>query len=250
MLSVKDTLRSDAQIFVQLNDGMNGEELESLMNRIENAYSVQATFSSKEDELEKMKEYYGDDSSFLSLYEEENPLKDALLISTANTSNIQEIKEKIEDMENVYSVTYGGAEATSVLNDINNATIAILGIFIVVFITALSAIYHFIKISVYGKKEMVEGELELTTQPRKIQSYFAIESIVYHVISCILPTLLLGAGYSFIYYHQSRTIFNISLQSPVVIIGITFAFLFVLSILVGGCSGYFISGRLIKKLKK
>lgn len=67
------------------------------------------TFSSKDDQLAKLKETYGDDWTMFD--GDSNPLQDVYVVEATSASKVKKVANKISKIEGVESVNYGGSNS-------------------------------------------------------------------------------------------------------------------------------------------
>lgn len=93
---------------VYLQDDITEEQLENIKEIIiQNAENVKITYVSKEEELEDVKEWLGESTNLLDVYNnsENNPLLANLEIKTNTNKEIQKIVEAIQGMPGIKSIS-------------------------------------------------------------------------------------------------------------------------------------------------
>ena len=97
-LFVKKTVRED------LREMISGSE-ENIKKAIqENTSEAQITYLSKEEQLNEVKAWLGDEADILNPYSgEDNPFKPSLIIKVKKNVDIQKIVEAIQDMPGIYN---------------------------------------------------------------------------------------------------------------------------------------------------
>jgi len=91
---------SPTYIKVYLNDNITQEEIYTIKNKLENEYKVKVTYTSKEEELEKMKKNIKENSNILDGYENNNTLPASFTIETKK-SKIDEIIQYLRKEKNI-----------------------------------------------------------------------------------------------------------------------------------------------------
>jgi len=245
--SIMNSVQSDTQVFIQLEDKMNGEDLEIIINNIEKKFGAEVTYSSKEDELQKMIDYYGESGEFLNIYKDDNPLKNVLLVNTEDIKDIKDIAEYAEKMNHIYSVSYGENESVKTIEVLQNVK-TILFITTVVF-TLLSVIVlsNIIKLSSYSRKEEIFNNMQTSMDKERNKKIFVAENIFTSLFSVILPCIVSSTIYSFIYYkYTSLQFFGSMMMSPTYMILIESMVMILLLII----SSWICSLLLFSKLEK
>ena len=90
-----------------LQKDVTEEQLENIKNVItKNDSDVEIKYISKQDALNEVKEWLGDESNLLDVYDnsENNPFLDAIEIKTNNNKKIESIVEEIQDMPGINKI--------------------------------------------------------------------------------------------------------------------------------------------------
>lgn len=244
------TIRGDTQIHVQIEDELNGEQIDSLMGMIKDKYDdIQIEFSSKEKELKKMMEYYGDSGSFLEIYKDDNPLKNALLLRVKDLEKIPEITKEIEKMNGVFNASYGGVDVLKISKTLHNmtnviyiASIGLIGLIMLI-------LYNIVKLTVLARKEDIFIKNSIGVSPFMIKLPYILESILFYFSSCIIPILIVFLSYIMFYneFHKNL-IFGLKLIEPSALFLQLSLFLFFFSLIISVLSSYIASNGQIKKV--
>jgi len=91
---------SPTYIKVYLNDNITQEEIYTIKNKLENEYKVKVTYTSKEEELEKMEKNIKGNSNILDGYENNNILPASFTIEI-HKSKIEEIFQYLRKQKNI-----------------------------------------------------------------------------------------------------------------------------------------------------
>lgn len=154
------------------------------------------TYSSKEDELEKLIAAQNEENkSLFESYRKDNPLGDAYSVEVTETSKLEEVSKAIEDIQNVNEVTYGGSNTNklvSILEAIRNG-----GAFFVVALTvlALFMIYNTIRITINARNTEISIMRMVGASNWYIRLPFMLEGILIGIIGAIIPIVILYYGY-------------------------------------------------------
>ena len=91
---------------VLLQENITEEQLENIKTVItENSSEIKIKYISKEDELQEIKEWLGDDANILDPYQDENnPFTGSLQIEANTNKEIQTIVEAIQDMPGIKNI--------------------------------------------------------------------------------------------------------------------------------------------------
>lgn len=244
------SIRSDTQIHVQIDDELNGEQIDKLVTDIKNKYNeVQIEYSSKEKELKKMMDYYGDSGSFLEIYKEDNPLKNALLLRVNDLEKIPDITKELNKMEGVFNASYGGGDVLKITNTLQDmmkviyiVSVGLAGLIILI-------LYNIVKLTILSRKEDIFIKNSIGVSPFMIKLPFMMESVMFHLVSCIIPVASISLFYTAFYRgYQESAIFGLKLIEPFTLFWQLSLFLFIFSFVIGTFSSYIASRGQIKKV--
>lgn len=160
------------------------------------------TYSSKEEELQKLIASFGDDGQTFNSPEYQgdgNPLGDAFIVEASDATFIDSIAEKIQQMDYVNKVNYGGSNTMELVSNLemvrNFGSIFILGLVIV----ALFMISNTIKITITSRSTEISIMRMVGASNWYIRIPFMIEGILIGLLGAIVPLIALYFGYNALY---------------------------------------------------
>ncbi|MGM9948111.1 permease-like cell division protein FtsX [Floccifex sp.] len=190
-------LEEEFIIQVSLKPGISQENIDSLSSSIENLEEVDfIEFSSKDDELNQLIEESGD---IFSQYKESNPLYDVLIVHLNNSESLEKISSKIEKMNDVVKVNYGGSLVLTLISLM--AVIRKWG-YVFVVIMALLAIYLIrttIKLAIQTRKDEIMIMRNVGAMNWYITFPFMLEGMIFGFFGALIPILICILGYHFLY---------------------------------------------------
>lgn len=207
-LSIEESLT----VYVKMERDIDDEDAQSIQDDIEAIAGVKsATFSSKDQELDKLIETQGEDGKKLfESYRNDNPLGAAYVVEVKDASQLEEVATAIGDLENVRETNYGGDSTSNMvdtLKTIRNGGSIFVGALTVL---ALFMIANTIKITITSRQTEISIMRMVGASNWYIRIPFMLEGIFIGIIGSIIPILLMYFGYQFI-YAQSVDFFNSSL---------------------------------------
>ncbi len=187
--------------------------LEEEINKIDGIISI--TFSSKDEELEKFIDSYGD--SYEIYRGANNPMRNAFYVRVENGDLLKDISDEIVDLQYVEDTNYGGLNTVSMINAMNAINSG--GLIVAMFFVLLAGflIYNTIKIAINGRKTEISIMRSVGATNGYIRRPFVFEGMIIGFIGSIIPILLIVFGYRYVYIMMDGYIFTsiLSLAPPV-----------------------------------
>ena len=156
------------------------------------------TYSSKQEELDKLIASFGEDGDIFNNPEyqgEGNPLGDAFIVEANDAAFLDEVATKINNLEGVNKVNYGGDQTMELVRNLemmrNFGTIFILGLTI----TALFMIANTIKITITSRSTEISIMRMVGASNWYIRIPFMIEGMLIGILGAIVPVIALYFGY-------------------------------------------------------
>lgn len=203
-LNVQDisaNIESGVRIYVKLDRTIDEAAEKAVGEQILAINGVKtAEYSSKDDELTKLIEKQGDDGKELfESYREDNPLGAAYEVETKDPNQIASIAKKIEAIENVNTVNYGGESTRSMVKTLHTiqtgGSVFIAGLVIV----ALFMISNTIKITITTRATEISIMRMVGASNWYIRIPFMLEGMMIGLFGAIIPIVVLIYGYGVIY---------------------------------------------------
>ncbi len=202
-------------IYVQLESDASAEDVQQVGEEINKIGQIKSVvYSSKESELDKLIDAYGEDGqSLFGTYKgEENPLGDAYVVEVEDAQNLSQIAKQIMNIDHVNKTNYGGestAELVKTLENVRNGG----AIFIVALgIIALMLISNTIKVAITARQTEISIMRMVGASNWYIRIPFMIEGILIGLFGAVVPCLILMFGYTAM-YNQMNGVFFSSLLS-------------------------------------
>lgn len=203
---VEDSLK----IYVKLERDITDEDVTTVQSSIENITHVSSvTFSTKDQELDRLIAGYGEEGSELfESYREDNPLGAAFIIEAADPNEMENISLQIEEIAGVHDVNYGGRTTSDLVDGLeairNGGAIFIAGLTIL----ALFMIMNTIKITITSRETEISIMRMVGASNWFIRIPFMLEGVIIGFIGAIVPVIVLYYGYQAIYTSSQGIFFS------------------------------------------
>lgn len=203
---VTDSVEYQLTIHVKLDNAVVSQvEIDSIGNQIKNIDGVRTVeFSSKENELQK----FIDSDSFYSRYEgENNPLRNAYVVTTTSGDVMQSVSDQIGNIVGVEQSYFGGEGVTMLVNALN--AIQQVG-FILVIVLSLLAVFlisNTIKVTIYARKDEISLMRTVGATNGFIRAPFLVEGVAIGLLGAAIPIIVSVVGYYFLYVESNGQLF-------------------------------------------
>lgn len=190
-------VEKDVEIRVHIDPAAAKEDQDALKASIQSISEIDSIkFSSKEEELKRVIESFGDSGKSFELFEQDNPLKDVYIIKTKKPADTVKTAQKIEKMQYVSMVQYGKGQVEKLFSTVkigrNIGVVLIAGLLF----TAMFLISNTIKITIYARRTEIEIMKLVGATNWFIRWPFLLEGLFLGVIGSILPIALILAAYN------------------------------------------------------
>ncbi|WP_077619632.1 permease-like cell division protein FtsX [Bacillus sinesaloumensis] len=198
--SMATSLEKDVRISVHMELTSTEEEHKALQAEIEKVAGVdEVVFSSKDQELYKMIDSFGEDGKVFALYEQSNPLHDVFVVKTENPQDIMKVAEAVEKMEHVHSVNYGKGKVEKIFSTVGVSRNIGIGLIIGLLFTAMFLISNTIKITIFARKREIEIMKLVGATNAFIRWPFFLEGLFLGILGSLLPIGIILGFYNFLY---------------------------------------------------
>ncbi len=195
------SIEESLTIYVKMDRELDDEEAQEIQSDIENIEGVKTvTFSSKDNELDKLIESQDEDGQKLfESYRDNNPLGAAYVVEVNDAKDLETIAEEIRNIENVNEVSAGGESTSSLVNTLE--TIRNGGAVFVVALTiiALFMIANTIKMTITSRQTEISIMRMVGASNWYIRLPYMLEGIFIGVLGSIIPIVVLYFGYTIVY---------------------------------------------------
>ncbi|MBM7661573.1 cell division transport system permease protein [Bacillus mesophilus] len=194
------TIESDVKISVHIALEATESDvagLEANIKRIPEVESV--TFSSKDDQLQKLIDSMGEEGESFTLFEQDNPLNDVFIVTTKEPTDVIKVATQIERYNQADKVLYGKGTVEKLFQGIGIARNIGIGIIVGLLFTAMFLISNTIKITIIARRKEIEIMKLVGATNGFIRWPFFIEGLLLGVIGSILPIVLTVSSYHYLF---------------------------------------------------
>ena len=194
-------IENSLSIYVKIDRELKDADAKKIQPMIEKVNGVKkVTFSSKDNELDKMIEQQNDDGKKLfETYRKNNPLGAAFVVEVNNAKDIEKIAAEIANIEHVNDATGGGGSTSSLVNTLetvrNGGAVFVVGLTVV----ALFMIANTIKITITSRQTEISIMRMVGASNWYIRLPYMLEGIFIGIIGAIVPIIIVYFGYHFVY---------------------------------------------------
>lgn len=195
-------IENSLSIYVKLEKDINDEQAALVGTQILGIEGItNCTYSSKEDELNKLIEYYGEDgeSFFADYHGDQNPCGASYTVEIDHADRLEEVTALINTIENVNKANYGGASTSTLVKMLEKirdyGAIFVAGLVVVVILLISSTIH----MTIENRDSEVQIMRMVGASNWYIRIPFMIEGALIGLIGSIVPIAAIFFGYKKIY---------------------------------------------------
>ena len=198
---ITKSIEAKVQIHVQIKNDVELPgigELERSIRAMDGV--VEVVFSDKDKELNQFIDAYGEEGKIFEMYRgEKNPLRNTFIIEVEDANTIDSISKRVERLDGIESVNYGGVNAIKLVDILNSVRDS--GFILVGFLgfLALFLIANTIKMSIHSRIHEISIMRTIGATNGFIRAPFVIEGILIGFLGAIAPVLISIFGYQYLY---------------------------------------------------
>ncbi len=204
------------------------------------------TYSSKDEQLEKLQQTYGDDWSLFD--GDSNPLQDVYIVEADSPSDVKKVAKKIANIEGVESVDYGGSNSDQLFSIAKFIrTWGFAGTILLV-VVAIFLISNTIRMTIMSRQRDIEIMRLVGAKNSYIRGPFFFEGAWVGLLGAIVPSIIIYFAYKTVYSSvnpqfevQGLSLYPIDTFLPMIIGG-----MFVVGIIIGALGSVISMRRYLK----
>ncbi|ALT80555.1 MULTISPECIES: permease-like cell division protein FtsX [Streptococcus] len=204
------------------------------------------TYSSKDEQLKKLQQTYGDDWSLFD--GDSNPLQDVYIVEVDSPSDVKKVAKKIANIEGVESVDYGGSNSEQLFSIAKFIrTWGFAGTILLV-VVAIFLISNTIRMTIMSRQRDIEIMRLVGAKNSYIRGPFFFEGAWVGLLGAIVPSIIIYFGYKTVYSSvnpqfeiQGLSLYPINTLLPLVIGG-----MFLVGIIIGALGSVISMRRYLK----
>ena len=239
MIYVRKDVEDNSETIVKEGQTVTNNDYHKVYDALKAMPAVKSvTFSSKEEQYQKLTETMGD----------ANPLHDAYIVDTNSPSDVKPVAEEAKKIEGVSEVQDGGANTERLFKlasfiRVWGLVIAGLLIFIAVFL-----ISNTIRITIISRSREIQIMRLVGAKNSYIRGPFLLEGAFIGLLGAALPSALVYFIYNRVFQSVNPSLVgqNLSLITPDLFIPLMIALLFVIGICIGSLGSGISMRRFLK----
>lgn len=198
---------ADAQeIRVFIKNEATEEQIDEIGRQIYEIEGVRnAEFVSKEDALEYMKEWLGEET--MAGYEDRNIFSAAYDVTLTDLELNDEVQESIMQLDNIKNIESANKVISQIINIAKGVRIVTAGILVLLVIISISIISNTIKLTVHSRRKEISIMKYVGATNSFIRWPFLVEGIIIGVIAGLISVFIIGGTYTFIANRLTETMF-------------------------------------------
>lgn len=207
---IAKNIENDVEIKVLIDHSASEDDIKSLGGKLDKLKGVdQVRFASNDEELESLVASMGEEGESWLLFEQENPLNHAYIVSSKDPADTEDIALKIQEFNNVYEVNYGKDYVDKLFQFNKYARFIGLALIVALVFTAIFLISNTIKLTIMARSTEI-GIMKLVGATNGfIRWPFFVEGMFLGVLGSIIPIgFVLGGYYYLDHYISSKITFS------------------------------------------
>ena len=204
------------------------------------------TQASKDEQLEKLQEAYGDDWTLFD--GDSNPLQDVYIVEADSPSDVKKVANKITKIEGVESVDYGGSNSDQLFSIAKFIrTWGFAGTVLLIFV-AIFLISNTIRMTIMSRQRDIEIMRLVGAKNSYIRGPFFFEGAWVGLLGAIVPSIIIYFAYKTVYSSvnpqfevQGLSLYPVDTFLPLVIGG-----MFLVGIIIGALGSVISMRRYLK----
>ncbi|RHM60869.1 MULTISPECIES: permease-like cell division protein FtsX [Coprobacillaceae] len=207
---ISENIQEGVRIYVKLDRSIDENAEKAVGEEINKITGVKSsTYSSKDQELTKLIEKQGNDGKELfESYRQDNPLGAAYEVEVKDSQKIATIAKKIETINNVKSVNYGGDSTKSMISTLHTIQTGGSVFVVALIVVALFMISNTIKITITARRTEIGIMRMVGASNWYIRIPFMLEGMLIGIFGAIVPIIVLIYGYSMIYNYTGGSLMS------------------------------------------
>ncbi|RLL46646.1 ABC transporter permease [Oceanobacillus piezotolerans] len=194
-----NNIEDDVQINTLIDLTATQEDVLALGEQIKEINGVESvSFSSNDQELEKLISGMGEEGDAWNMFEQDNPLNHVYVVKAANPENTEPIAAEIEKFDHVEKVVFGQDVVDQLFTFNNYARVIGLVLIAALVFTAIFLISNTIKITIMARSREI-GIMKLVGATNGfIRWPFFIEGLLLGVLGSVIPIACILVGYYYL----------------------------------------------------
>ncbi|HEW2905247.1 permease-like cell division protein FtsX [Streptococcus pneumoniae] len=244
---IRKDVEDNSQTIEKEGQTVTNNDYHKVYDSLKNMSTVKSvTFSSKEEQYEKLTEIMGDN---WKIFEgDANPLYDAYIVETNTPNDVKTIAEDAKKIEGVSEVQDGGANTERLFKLASFIRVWGLGIAALLIFIAVFLISNTIRITIISRSREIQIMRLVGAKNSYIREPFLLEGAFIGLLGAIAPSVLVFIVYQIVYQSVNKSLVgqNLSMISPDLFSPLMIALLFVIGVFIGSLGSGISMRRFLK----
>lgn len=244
---IRKDVEDNSQTIEKEGQTVTNNDYHKVYDSLKNMSTVKSvTFSSKEEQYEKLTEIMGDN---WKIFEgDANPLYDAYIVEANAPNDVKTIAEDAKKIEGVSEVQDGGANTERLFKLASFIRVWGLGIAALLIFIAVFLISNTIRITIISRSREIQIMRLVGTKNSYIRGPFLLEGAFIGLLGAIAPSVLVFIVYQIVYQSVNKSLVgqNLSMISPDLFSPLMIALLFVIGVFIGSLGSGISMRRFLK----
>ncbi|OZS30370.1 cell division ABC transporter permease FtsX [Streptococcus pneumoniae] len=244
---IRKDVEDNSQTIEKEGQTVTNNDYHKVYDSLKNMSTVKSvTFSSKEEQYEKLTEIMGDN---WKIFEgDANPLYDAYIVEANTPNDVKTIAEDAKKIEGVSEVQDGGANTERLFKLASFIRVWGLGIAALLIFIAVFLISNTIRITIISRSREIQIMRLVGTKNSYIRGPFLLEGAFIGLLGAIAPSVLVFIVYQIVYQSVNKSLVgqNLSMISPDLFSPLMIALLFVIGVFIGSLGSGISMRRFLK----
>lgn len=231
---IRKDVEDNSQTIEKEGQTATNNDYHKVYDSLKNMSTVKSvTFSSKEEQYEKLTEIMGDN---WKIFEgDANPLYDAYIVEANTPNDVKTIAEDAKKIEGVSEVQDGGANTERLFKLASFIRVWGLGIAALLIFIAVFLISNTIRITIISRSREIQIMRLVGAKNSYIRGPFLLGGAFIGLLGAIAPSVLVFIVYQIVYQSVNKSLVgqNLSMISPDLFSPLMIALLFVIGVFIG-----------------
>ncbi len=190
-------------ISVQIDhDHESAEQEDQLAMEIKSIEGVgSVTYYTKDEEFQFYLDSFEDEETkeVFEPFRDDNPMHDAFYIEVTDGTQLEEIAKKIEELDGVHKVAFGGQSAVQLISMLRTIRIAGGVLALALSLLAVFLIQNTIKLTILARADEIAIMRNVGAKNGFIRSPFVVEGALIGALGALIPMAMTYYGYRYLY---------------------------------------------------
>lgn len=203
---IASDFEKDVEVKVLIDTTMKETKALALAQKVKKLPDVaEVRYSSKEDELQKVVDDFGED---LSLVDQENPLHNVLYVKATEPQKTADVARQIDALKGTSEVLYGKGKIDKFFQMVDTTRTIGLVFIVALVLMAVFLISNTIKLTIAARQHEIEIMKLVGATNNYVRVPFMLEGMWLGLFGAVLPIITVAAGYMSLYERLSPIVQN------------------------------------------